>query len=200
MGYLGSIRELKSIWVLLVVLIVVSAATLAGCKGTSAVDDNPVASETVSSEETSSDVSGTPFEEVSEELSVEVSEDPSEETKEVEEVNFSKPDELIEYAKTINDTSIVEYDFSQEGSSQMIIPNGSNYIMGLGNNLYIIPSKEINNIESASDYIVAQKSVKPGVWCMFIYTTGTDIEVSATIKYVDGTKEDILLYVTNTFE
>lgn len=187
---------MKKINVLLVLVMVVFVATLAGCKKTSAVVDKPVASETVSSEEVSEEVSEEPSEEVSEE----VSEEPSEETKEVEEVNFSNANEVVEHFKEINEVAIVECNFAQEGSSQFVIPNGSNYTMQMGKSLMLIPSKEVNSIESNVENVTIRESAVKGTWLAVIFTTGTDIEVSATIKYADGTEEDILLYVTNTFE
>lgn len=187
---------MKKINVLLVLVMVVFVATLAGCKKTSAVVDKPVASETVSSEETSSEVSEEPSEEVSEE----VSEEPSEETKEVEEVNFSNANELVEHFKSTNETAIVECNFSQTGSSQFVIPNGSNYTMQMAKSLMIIPAKEVSTIESNVDNVKIGETPTEYLWLAVILTTGTDIEVSATIKYADGTEEDILLYVTNTFE
>ena len=103
-------------------LVCMLAVSLVGCKTSVAVTPEPSTSEVVfepisepASEEISEPVSEEPSEEVSEEAA-----------EEVEVVNFSNTTDLLEYINGFNKTTIVEFNFSQTGSSQSIIPNGSN--------------------------------------------------------------------------
>lgn len=193
------IMKKRTITLVVLVALVVLLASFAGCKKKPEVvpdsSSKPVASEEVSETPSSEEVSEPASEEVSEVASEEVSEEPV-----VEEVNFSSPNELKDSLKKTNKTTIVEYDFSQEGKPQMIIPNGSKYTMQLGYNFSIITVKEVENIEAGAEYISINESVfYEGEWNICILATGTDLEVPLTIKYADGTEEEILLYVTNTF-
>ena len=174
----------------LLALSVMLAVLLAGCN--KPVAENPAPS-TPTSEVESEVVSEEVSEPVSEEPSEEVSEEAAEE---VEVVNFSNTTDLLEYINGFNKTTIVEFNFSQSGSSQSIIPNGSNYTMKLGNMIGVIPFKEVEIIEANSDNISIMSPMEANIWMVFINETGTDIEVSCTIKYADGTEEDITVYVT----
>ncbi len=175
-------------------LVCMLAATLVGCKTSTAVTPEPSTSEVVSEPVS---------EPVSEEVSEIVSEEPSEEVvseefvEEVEIVKYSNADELLEYVDSLNKTTIVEYNFGEEGSSQAIIPNGEKYTMQMGNILRVIPNKEAIQIEPNVEYIDIMEPARPNVWGIVINSTGSDVEVSCTIKYSDGTEEDIIVYVTN---
>lgn len=178
-------------------LVCMLAATLVGCKTSTAVTPEPSTSEVVSepvsepvSEEVSEPVSEEPSEEV---VSEEVSEEPVEE---VEIVNFSNAKELANYAKGLNKTTMIEYDFSEDGNSQAIIPNGAKYTLQFTNKLDVVSNKEILNIETSLDYISTSENPLIGTWLVFIDTTGTDLEVSFTVNYADGTSEDFTIYVT----
>ena len=179
--------------VALLVLCALLAVTLVGCKKPVAENPTPTTSEVVSeviSEEVSEPVSEEPSEEV---VSEEVSEEPVEE---VEVVNFSNAKELINYAKGLNKTTIVEYDFSEDGNSQAIIPNGANYTLQTGNTLYVVSAKEILSVDASLDYVLISENPLLDNWVLFIDNTGTDIEVSFTVNYADGTSEDFTIYVT----
>ena len=179
--------------VVLLVLCAMLAVTLVGCKKPATENPAPSTSEVVS-EEVSEPVSEPVSEEPSEEV---VSEEVSEEAaEEVEVVNFSNTTELLEYINGFNKTTIAEFNFSQAGSSQSIIPNGSKYTMQLGNMIGVMPFKEVDIIEANSDNISIMSPMEANIWMVFINETGTDIEVSCTIKYADGTEEDITVYVT----
>ena len=175
--------------VALLVLCALLAVTLVGCKKPVAEKPSPTTSEVVS-------------EVVSEEVSEPVSEEPSEEVvseetvEEVEIVNFTNSKELIEYAKSLNKTTMIEYDFSEDGNSQAIIPNGAKYTMQLRNALDVVSNKEIVSIDTTLDYIRTSENPLVGTWLVFIETTGTDVEVSFTVNYADGTSEDFTIYVT----
>lgn len=192
------IMKKRTITLVVLVALVVLLASFAGCKKKPEVvpdsSSKPVASEVVSDTPSSEEVSEPASEEVSEVVSEEVSEEPV-----VEEVNFSSVDELISHLKSTNETKIVEYDFSQEGTSQMVIPNGFNYTTKLGNSLYIVSNKEMSDVVSNVEYVKTKKGRREGTWGIYIETTGENLEVSCTIKYADGTEEEINLCVTNTF-
>lgn len=143
----------------------------------------------------------TVLEPVYEEVSEPVSEEPSEEVAEeiapeVEFVNFSNLDELVAYSAELNQTIIVEFDFSVDGSTQAIIPNGSNYTMQLGERLRVIAIKEVESIDTNVDGIGIMEGTTQNVWVVGVYNSGTDMEVSFTVKYTDGTSEDFTIYVT----
>ncbi len=176
-------------------LVCMLAATLVGCKTSTAVTPEPSTSEVVSepvsepvSEEVSEPVSEEPSEEViSEEVSEEVS-------NEVEYVNFSDYMELSEYLKKYDKTIIVQYNFGEEGSPQAIIPNGGYYTITEEEIIAIIPNKEVSNVQSNVNFVV----IEPGIegWIIYFHTTGTDLETSFTVNYADGTSEDFTIYVT----
>lgn len=168
---------------------------LAGCKEAEGTTPEATSSEMVSEVETE-----VIFEEVSEEVSEEESEDvvseevAEEESNEVEYVNFSDRDELLEYLQKYDRTIIVQYNFGEEGSPQAIIPNGGYYTITEEETITIIPNKEISNVQSNVNFVV----IEPGMsgWVIFFHTTGTDLEVSFTVNYTDGTSEDFTIYVT----
>lgn len=179
--------------VVLLVLCAMFASLVAGCNKPVAENSEPstptseVESEVVS-EEVSEPVSEEPSEEViSEEVSEEVS-------NEVEYVNFSDRDELLEYLQKYNRTIIVQYNFGEEGSPQAIIPNGGYYTITEEETIRIIPNKEVSNVQSNVNFVV----IEPGMsgWIIYFHTTGTDLEVSFTVNYADGTSEDFTIYVT----
>lgn len=175
-----------------VLLVAMFAMLLVGCK--KPAEEPPVPS---TSEVISEVVSEEPSEEVSEVVSEEPSEEVSEEAApEVEIVDFSNINELLEYAKERNQATIAEFDFSVAGSSQAIIPNGSNYTMQMGERLHIIAVKEVESIDANVDGIGMMESVIQDVWTIGVYNSGTDMEVSFTVNYTDGTSEDFTIYVT----
>ncbi len=181
----------KSLKRLVLVLTVgILLGLVAGCSETEVPEAEVEMSEVV--EESISDA-------LSEEVSEIVSEDIllEETVEEVEIVKYSNADELLEYVSSLNKTVIVEYNFGEEGGFQAIIPNGEKYTMQMGNILRVIPDKEVLQIESNEEYIDIMEPVRPNVWGIVINTTGSDIEISCTIQYLDGTEEDIIIYVTN---
>lgn len=115
---------------------------------------------------------------------------------EVEVVNYSDVAGLEKYLQELNKTTFVEYNFGMEGSSQTIVPVGSNYTMQLGDALGIYSNKEITSVIANVDNIDIWSPMMGNIWNIFINTTGTDMEVSCTIKYEDGTQEDVTVYVT----
>ncbi len=178
--------------VVLLVLCAILSVTLIGCKKPAAENPAPstptseVESEVVS-EEVSEPVSEEPSEEVSEEVSTEV-----------EFFNFADKYEMMAYLKKLNQTTIVDYDFT-ERTEQAIIPNGGKYTFEGDNNMLSVVSinKTITDIEAHNNYFYPQESaVGDGIWRLFIETTGTDMEVSFTVMYDDGTSEDFTIYVT----
>lgn len=197
----GNIMKRNRSLFLLATLVVILLVTFTGCKKNpepvvpQTSEEPVVSSEEVSETPSSEEVTEPASEEVSEVASEEVSEEPV-----VEEVNFSNATELFNYLKNTNETKVTEFSFSQEGSSQMVIPNGSKYTMKFGFLLYIVSNKEISEVITNAEYIETKSGREPGTWGVYIKTTGTDLEVPLTIKYADGTEEEILLYVTNTFE
>lgn len=176
-----------------VFIIISFGLLLTGCKDAEETVPEASSSEAVSeviSEEVSEEVSEAESEAVaSEKMSEEIVED-------VVIVNFSNSKELIEYVNGYNKTTIVEYNFSEEGSSQSIIPNGSKYTMQMGNILMIVSIKEVSNVESSIDYITTMENTLSNTWAVYIDTAGTDLEVSFTVNYTDGTSEDFTIYVT----
>ena len=164
---------------------------LTGCKEAEGTTPEATSSEVVSeviSEEVSEEVSEEESEDVASE---EVAE---EESNEVEYVNFSDRNELLEYLQKYDRTIIVQYNFGEEGSPQAIIPNGGYYTITEEETITIIPNKEISNVQSNVNFVV----IEPGMsgWIIFFHTTGTDLEVSFTVNYTDGTSEDFTIYVT----
>ncbi|MBE5886414.1 MAG: hypothetical protein E7284_08450 [Lachnospiraceae bacterium] len=168
---------------------------LTGCK-----DTEGTVPEASTSEVASEAVSEVISEEVSEEVFKEESEDVvseevyEEEGKEVEYVNFSNVDELLEHLEKYDRTAIVQYNFSEEGSSQAIIPNGGYYTIKQGTMITIIPNKEVANVQENVGYIIIYEGMRG--WNIDIETIGTDLEVSFTVNYTDGTSEDFTIYVT----
>ena len=178
---------------IVLVLCLILMTIFVGCGKEVAVEEpTPPTSEVVYevvSEEVSEPVSEEPSEVVSEEVSEETVE-------EVEVINFSNAKELINYAKGLNKTTIVEYDFSEDGNSQAIIPNGANYTLQTGNTLYVVSNKEILSVDASLDYVLISENPLLDNWVLYIDNTGTDIEVSFTVNYADGTSEDFTIYVT----
>ena len=167
-----------------VLLVAMFAMLLVGCKKPAENPPVPSTSEVIS-------------EVVSEEPSEEVSEVVSEEAApEVEVVKYLDVEGLEKYLQELDKTIFVEYNFGMEGSSQTIVPVGSNYTMQLGDVLGIYSNKEITSVVANVDNIDIWSPMMGNIWNIFINTTGTDIEVSCTIKYADGTEEDVTVYVT----
>lgn len=162
-----------------------------GCGKEVAVEEpTPPTSEVVSevvSEEVSEIVSEEPSEVVSEEVS-------EEESNEVEYVNFSNVNELLEHLEKYDRTTIVQYNFSEEGAPQAIIPNGGHYTIKEGTLISVIPNKEITDVQANVGHIVVEPSMTG--WIIYFSTTGTDLETSFTVNYADGTLEDFTIYVT----
>lgn len=186
-------RKRMSVVLVVVLLLAMITTTAVGCGKPNAQKDPSDTSEVVSEVSSTSEVS----ESTSEELSTEevVSEEVSEEvSNEVEYVNFSNVNELLEYLEKYNRTTIVQYDFSEDGNPQAIIPNGGYYTIKEGRTIRIIPNKEVYNVQSNADFFVIN-SAKIG-WAIYFKTTGTDLETSFTVNYADGTSEDFTIYVT----
>ncbi len=181
----------KSIVMLLCVMLTM---LLAGCG-----KEGEVTSELSTSEVESEVVS----EEVSEPISEETVENtvPEVEIVTIDTTGVRPPDALLEYVKTLNKTVIVDYNFS-ESSEVSIIPNGAKYTMGENEydiyNLGIISTvKDISELKTNVNYLVCMEDPNiDGKWLIYIETTGTDIEVSFTAVYEDGTEEDFTVYVT----
>ena len=117
-------------------------------------------------------------------------------TSEVETVQFSNVDELIECAKERGETIITQFDFSIEGSTQVIIPNGAKYTMLMGERMRVIATKEVESIDANVDGLAIYKESVENVWVVGVLNSGTDMEVSFTVNYTDGTSEDFTIYVT----
>lgn len=126
-----------------------------------------------------------------------ISEEILEETGGVEYFNFANKAELMTYLEELNQTTVVWYNFS-EGTEQAIIPNGEKYTIEGDNSVTVISTnKNIVDVRENVDYIDAMKAEnKENQWGVFIETTGTDLEVSFTVVYEDGTEEDFTIYVT----
>ena len=179
---------------ILIILCVMLAVLLVGCE-----KEEEMTSE-LSASEVESEV-------VSEEVSEPISEEAVENTEpEVEIINIDTsgirpPDALLEYVKTLNKTVIVDFDFS-ESTEVSIIPNGAKYTMG--ENEYDIYSlsimstaKDISEFKTNVNYISFEKNpLIDSTWTMYLETVGTDLEVSFTVVYEDGTEEDFTIYVT----
>lgn len=179
---------------ILIILCVMLAVLLVGCE-----KEEEMTSE-LSASEVESEV-------VSEEVSEPISEEAVENTEpEVEIVNIDTsgvrpPDALLEYVKTLNKTVIVDFDFS-ESTEVSIIPNGAKYAMG--ENEYDIYSlsimstaKDISEFKTNVNYISFEKNpLIDSTWTMYLETVGTDLEVSFTAVYEDGTEEEFIIYVT----
>lgn len=164
------------------------AVGLVGCNETEVPEAEVIESEVVSE---------TVLEEVSEEVTSEAeSESVKEETGGVESVQFSTLDELIEYTAERNQTAIVEYDFSIDGSTQVIIPKGAKYTMLMGERMRVIATKEVESIDANVDGLSVYKESVENVWVVGVLNSGTDMEVSFTVNYKDGTSEDFTIYVT----
>lgn len=181
----------KSIVMLLCVMLTM---LLAGCG-----KEGEVTSELSTSEVESEVVS----EEVSESVSEEVIEntEPEVEIVNIDTTGVRPPDALLEYVKTLNKTVIVDYNFS-ESTEVSIIPNGAKYTMG--ENEYDIYSlsimstaKDISEFKTNVNYISFEKNpLIDSTWIMNLETVGTDLEVSFTAVYEDGTEEEFIIYVT----
>lgn len=176
---------------IVLVLCLMLLMVLAGC-GKEVVEEN-------STSPTSEVVSEVVSEEVSEEVSEVVSEEPSEEvseeeSNEVEYVNFSNVNELLGHLEKYDRTTIVQYNFSEEGAPQAIIPNGGYYTINEGSSIRIIPNKEVNDVKANVPYISIEVAITG--WAIDVQTTGEDLEVSFTVNYADGTSEDFTIYVT----
>ena len=117
-------------------------------------------------------------------------------TSEVETVQFSNVDELVAYLTGLNKTSIVEFNFSVDENSQSIIPNGAKYTMQRGERLHVVSAKEVESVDANVDNIVIIEPFIENVWAVGVYNSGTDMEVSFTVNYKDGTSEDFTIYVT----
>lgn len=115
---------------------------------------------------------------------------------EIEIVKFSNVDELIKYAKERGETIITQFDFSIEGSTQVIIPNGAKYTMLMGERMRVIATKEVESIDANVEGLAIYKESVENVWAVGVYNSGTDMEVSFTVNYTDGTSEDFTIYVT----
>ena len=182
---------LNKCWNRLAVVLAVGsmlAVGLAGCNEAEVPEAEVIESEVVSE---------TVSEEVSEEITSEAeSESVEEETGGVETVQFSTLDELIEYTAERNQTAIVEFDFSIDGSTQSIIPNGAKYTMQKGERLRVIAIKEVKSIDANVDGLDIHAGTTQNVWIIGVLNSGTDMEVSFTVNYKDGTSEDFTIYVT----
>ena len=115
---------------------------------------------------------------------------------EIEIVKFSNVDELIKYAKERGETIITQFDFSIEGSTQVIIPNGAKYTMLMGERMRVIATKEVESIDANVEGLAIYKESVENVWVVGVLNSGTDMEVSFTVNYTDGTSEDFTIYVT----
>lgn len=179
---------------IVIILCVMLTMLLVGCS-----KEEEVTSELSTSEVESEVVS----EEVSEPVSEEVVEntEPEVEIVNIDTTGVRPPDALLEYVKTLNKTVIVDYNFS-ESSEVSIIPNGAKYTMGENEydiyNLNIISTvKDISELNTNVNYLsFVEDSNIDGKWIIYIETIGTDIEVSFTAVYEDGTEEDFTIYVT----
>lgn len=183
-----------SVILVVALLLAMLSTTVVGCGKPSTIDDSAGTSEVVSETPSTSEVS----ESISEESSSE--EVISEEiVPEVEITNFSTSDELRDYLKTLNKTTIVNFDFSEEEIIQAIIPNGASYIVERGT-IRVISPQNILEVNTSVDYVESNKSVNDNEWVVRIQTTGTNIEVPLTIMYEDGTIEEYTVYITKEWE
>ena len=181
----------KNIVILLCVMLI---ALLVGCG-----KEEEVTSELSASEVESEVVS----EEVSEPVSEEVVEntEPEVEIVNIDTTGVRPPDALLEYVKTLDKTVIVDYNFS-ESTEISIIPNGAKYTMEENeHDIYYLcimsTAKDISEFKTDVNYISFKKSpLVDSTWNMHLETVGTDLEVSFTAVYEDGTEEDFTIYVT----
>ncbi|MBQ7765278.1 MAG: hypothetical protein IJ397_00370 [Lachnospiraceae bacterium] len=187
---------LNKCWKRLAVVLAVGSMLvvgLVGCNGAEVPE-----AEVIESEVVSESVS----EEVSEEVTSEAeSESVEEEAGGVEYVNYANKVELMTYLEELNQTTIIWYNFSI-GTEQAIIPNGEKYTLEGDNSVTVISTNNnIVDIRANVDYIDTLKSEsKENQWAIYVETTGTDLEVSFTVVYEDGTEEDFTIYITKEGE
>lgn len=182
----------KSIVMLLCMMLTV---LLVGC-GKEAEETSELSTSGIASDVVSEEVS----EPVSDEVISEEDTEPEVEIVTIDTNGVGPSEALFKYVKTLNKTVIVDYNFS-ESSDVSIIPNGAKYTINEDEYsiyLNIIPAaKEISEIKSDVNYLsFGVHPINEGAWCVYIETTGTDIEVAFTVIYDDGTEEDFAFYVT----
>lgn len=175
----------------LIMVVCFSVGMLAAC--TDNAENAPIepVSEVISEE--------VPVAEPSEVEEESISEEISEETGGVEYFDFASYDEFFAYLTELNRTAIVDYDFSKGAERQAIIPNSAKYTLeGEDRGLAVISAnKSIVDVKTNVDYIDASMWDNTE-WTIYFDTIGTDLEVSFTVVYEDGTEEDFTICVTTS--
>lgn len=164
---------------------------LLGCNDSDAANNETVTTE-IESEAVSEVV-----EEISEEENgTETSEENSLKTvEEIEYANCANIDEFIEYLKQYDGVIITDYSFAEEGSPQVLIPNGAYHTIPEGSLISIMPNnKEVADVENITYNCEIDPS--PKGWIIYFYDKGEDQETSFVVNYADGTSEEFTLYIT----
>ncbi len=183
---------MKKKLIMLLVLSVLCFVLLMGCNDSDAANNETVTTEVAS--EVVSEV----VEEISEEEdSVEASEDNSLRTvNEIEYANCTSYDEFTEYLKQYDGVIIADYNFSEEDSPQVLIPNGAYHTIPEGSLISIMPNnKELADVEN----ITYNCEIEPAMddeWIIHFWDVGEDQETSFVVNYADGTSEEFTLYIT----
>lgn len=122
----------------------------------------------------------------------------------VQKAYFNTYAELSSYVSTLEDAVVCSYNFYAPEMGQAILYDGAHYVLEEGLGLWVeSPQKEIGRVISSSNDIFIMSSFDMDdseQWCVWVNTTGTDIEVPVTIEYEDGTEETITIYVTKEWE
>ena len=94
------------------------------------------------------------------------------------------------------------FDFGYPEKGQALLYDGAYYTIEKDMAMTIKYNNTIEKIVSSSDYIEINNSEYEGSdeWDMWLYATGTDIEVPLTIIYEDGTEETITVYITKDWK
>lgn len=182
---------MKKKLIMLLVLSVLCFVLLMGCNDSDAANNETVTTEVAS--EVVSEV----VEEISEEENgPETSEENSLKTvEEIEYANCANIDEFIEYLKQYDGVIIADYDFSEEDSPQVLIPNGAYHTIPEGSLISIMPNnKEVADVENITYNCEIHPSLKG--WVIYFYDKGEDQETSFVVNYADGTSEEFTLYIT----
>lgn len=182
---------MKKKFIMLLVLSVLCFILLMGCN-----DSDVANNETVTTEVESEAVSEVVEEISEEENGAETSEENSLKTvEEIEYANCANLDEFIEYLKQYDGVIIVQYNFSEEGRPQVLLPNGAYYTISKDDSIRIIPNnKEIEEVQNITyNFVFEPTRTGPAI---DFYDVGEDQETSFVINYADGTSEEFTLYIT----
>lgn len=176
-------------------LVCMLAATLVGCKTSTAVTPEPSSTSEVVSESVSEPVS----EEV---LSEEETYEMPEIVDNMQTIYCETYEEMFPYFEKLENAAVVVLDPSYMEEGQVFLYNGAHYTIKEGFAMTVKSPEIIKNITSTSEYVFTANYVSEGIieWDISVETTGMDIEVPLTITYDDGTEENITIYITKDWK